>query len=140
MGTLADGDRYSVKSSLGAAAGLVTVEDPSGNLNVVVRNATAAAASTLTFAALGGGDGQLSVGGVAVHTPGSVTGLAPAANFGGDFTTSGTLTALTARDLGVAWLFTLTGGGLTTGGDQPDGPRFLGRRGQAPPSPARSRR
>ena len=101
-GTLPDGDRFAVKSSLGAAAGLVTVEDRFGNLGVVVRNATAAGASTLTFTALGGGDGQLSVGGVAVHTPGAVTVTAPAANFTRDFTTTGTLTALTARDLGTS--------------------------------------
>jgi hypothetical protein len=115
-GTLPDGDRFTVNSSLGGAAGLATVVDLSGNLDVVVRNTTAAAASTLTFSALGGGDGLLPVGGVAIHTPGAVTVTAPAANFVGDFTTAGTLTALTARDLGtVAAPFTLNDGGPTTG-------------------------
>jgi hypothetical protein len=115
-GTLPDGDRFTVKSSLGAAAGLATVVDVSGRLDVVVRNTTAAGSSTLTFTALGGGDGQLSVGGLAVHNPGAVTVTAPAANFDGDFATAGTLTALTARDLGVGGVpFSLTGGGPTAG-------------------------
>lgn len=114
-GVLPDGDLYTVKSSLGAAAGLVTVEDPAGRLAVVVRNATAAVPSTLTLGTAGGGDGQLSVGGVMVHAPGAVTVTAPAANFVGRFTTAGPLKALTARDLGgFNQPFTLTGGGPAT--------------------------
>jgi hypothetical protein len=117
-GFLPDGDKYTVKSSLGAGAGLVVVEDLSGRLGIVVRNNTVAGASTLTISALGGGDGILPISGVMVHAPGSVAVAAPAANFIESLHTTGTLTSLVARDLagtGGNQLFHLTSGGLETG-------------------------
>lgn len=114
-GFLPDGDKYTVKSSLGAAAGLATVEDVAGRLNVVVRNTTAAGASTLTISTTGGGDGQLPIGGLMVHAPGSVAVSAATSNFIGMFTTIGALTSLTSRDLGTAVSpFSLTDGGAAT--------------------------
>jgi hypothetical protein len=114
-GFLPDGDTFTVKSSLGAAAGLATVVDVSGRLDVVVRNTTAAAPSTLTISTTGGGDGLLPVGGLVVHSPGAVTVTAAVANFTGLCTTAGTLTALAARDLGsVAVPFLLSDGGPTS--------------------------
>jgi len=116
-GFLPDGDAYTVKSSLGAAAGLVTVTDLLGNLDIVVRNATSTAASSLSISTTGGGDGFLSIGGVSVHTPGAVSVNAPSANFTGSLSASGTLTALTAHDLiGASAIapFTLTDGGSIT--------------------------
>ncbi len=99
-GFLPDGDTFTVTSSLGKSAGLATVVDVSGNLDVVVRNATSTTAATLIITTTGGGDGQIPVGGVAIHSPGAVTVTAAAANFTGMFTTAGTLTSLTARNLG----------------------------------------
>jgi hypothetical protein len=115
-GFLPDGDKFTVASSLAAAAGLATVVDPTGQLYVVVRNTTAAGASTLTFATTGGGDGQIPVGGVSVHAPGPVTVSAATSNFLGLFTTAGALAGLTARDVGNSNLnsFVLTDGGSST--------------------------
>ena len=115
-GFLPDGDKYSVSSSLGAAASLATVIDPTGELFVVVRNTTAAGASTLNISTTGGGDGQIPIGGVSVHAPGPVAVSAATSNFLGLFTTAGALTSLTARDIGNGGLnsFVLTDGGLST--------------------------
>jgi hypothetical protein len=113
-GFLPDGDRYTVTSSLGAAANLTVVQDVAGRLSVVVRNSTAAGASTLSITTSGGGDGQLPIDGIMVHAPGSVSINAPAANLVGRLTTVGTLTSLTARDLiglSATAPFTLTDGG-----------------------------
>jgi hypothetical protein len=112
---LADGDKYTVTSSLGANAGLAIVEEVNGTLSVVVRNDTAAGASTLSITTAGGGNGRLPIGGVMIHTPGSVSISAPAGDFTGTLTTIGTLTSLIARDLGVSANFTLSGGGPATG-------------------------
>lgn len=116
-GILPDGDQYTVSSTLGAAAGLAIVEEANGQLSVVVRNATATAASKLAIATAGGGDGLLSLRGVTVNTPGAVTVTAPAANISDSLSTAGTLTALTVRDLvGVSSMqpFQLTDGGPAT--------------------------
>jgi hypothetical protein len=114
-GFLPDGDKFTVKSSLAGAALLTTVVDLSGHLDVVVRNTSSAAASTLTISTTGGGDGFIPVGGVAVNTPGAVSISAPTSDFTGNLTTAGTLTALTARDIGVLGAFQLNAGGPATG-------------------------
>ena len=115
-GFLPDGDKYTVTSSLGASAGLTVLDDVNGALDIVVRNNTAAAPSTLGITASGGGDGRLPISGVMVQTPGALTINAPAGDFTGMLTTVGTLTAFTARDLGSASVaFTLNGGGLAVG-------------------------
>lgn len=112
-GFLPDGDKYTVISSLGAAAGLVTVVDPTGALEAVVRNTTAAGPSTLTISTTGGGDGQIPVGGVSIHSPGPVSVSASTSNFLGQFNTAGTLSSFTARDIGNGGLlgFNLSDGG-----------------------------
>jgi hypothetical protein len=114
-GFLPDGDTYTVTSSLGKSANLATVVDVAGNLDVVVRNTSATAAATLTITTTGGGDGLIPIGGVSIQSPGAVTVTATAGNFTGMFTTAGTLTSLTARNLGTLMSpFTLSDGGLTT--------------------------
>lgn len=115
-GFLPDGDKFTVTSSLGAAAGLATVVDLSGQLNVVVRNTSAAGATTLNISTTGGGDGQIPMGGLSIQTPGPVGVSAGTSNFLGQFTTAGALTSLTARDIGNGSLtgFVLTDGGLPT--------------------------
>lgn len=117
-GFLPDGDQYTVTSSLGASAGLTVVEEVNGQLGIVVRNNSSAAASKLTISTSGGGNGILDIDGLANNAPGSVTITAPAANFIGSLTTAGTLTALIARDLhgtSTALPFHLSGGGPATG-------------------------
>lgn len=93
-----DGDKYTVKSSLGGAAGLVVVEDLEGRLGIVVRN-DSGSASSLTITAGGGGDGIIPVGGVMIHSTGSATISANASDFSGTIWTGGTLGSLTGRDL-----------------------------------------
>jgi hypothetical protein len=101
-GFLPDGDTFTVTSALGKTAGLATVVDVSGQLDIVVRDTAAATATTLTITTTGGGDGQIPVGGLSIHSPGAVTVTAAAANFTGMFTTAGTLSSLTAHDLGTS--------------------------------------
>ena len=96
-GVMPDGDKFTVKSSLGGAGVLATVVDVSGHLGVVVRNASSAAASTLTISTTGGGDGILPVGGVAVNTPGAVSITHTDVRYDRQPHHTGALTALTAH-------------------------------------------
>ena len=113
-GFLPDGDKFTVSSSLGANAGLVISQEVDGSLAIVVRNDSAAGASKLTITASGGGDGRLPISGVMVHAPGATTITAPAADFTGVITTTGTLAALTSRDLAATGSLVITDGGATS--------------------------
>jgi hypothetical protein len=91
-----DGDGYTV--TVKGGSGLVVIKDPSGLLDIVVRNATAATTLTVTTSKQAG-DGFTSIGGIAIDGPGAATIVAPTANVTGDILVGGPLAALTLRDL-----------------------------------------
>jgi hypothetical protein len=109
------GDKVTITSSLGSAAGLVVLPevpllDETEGFSVVVRNSTSALASTLTIttAAATGGPAYSPILGIAVNTPGAVAINAAGSDISGEVRTAGTLTGLTVHDLRGA---TITDGG-----------------------------
>ena len=102
------GDKITVTSSLGSAAGLVVVRQADGGFGVVLRNNSATTANTLTLTTTpAGGPGVSQLDGIADHTPGAVTITAAGSNLTGSVETAGTLSALKVRNID-----SLTGGPL----------------------------
>jgi hypothetical protein len=114
------GDKVTITSSLGVAAGLVVLPDvplfdESDGFSVVVRNNTSALASTLTITTTAvAGPGYSPILGIAVNTPGAVTIAAANSDIlGGDIWTAGTLSGLTMHNLDGATVMD-GGAGSTT--------------------------
>jgi hypothetical protein len=97
-GFLPDGDKYTVTHSGGAAAGLVVIENARGQIDVVVRNNTAAGTLTITTTKFSG-EGLTDVGGIGVNGAGAITIKAATSNVHGDIRVESALTSLTVRDV-----------------------------------------
>jgi fibronectin-binding autotransporter adhesin len=112
-GFLPNGESYTVTSTLGANAGLTTLVDLAGNLDIVLRG-TSTAASKLMINTSSAANTFVPVGNVFAHPTGSLSVTAPKANFSGSITTAGVISSLAAHDLdGASNLlpFVLTSGG-----------------------------
>src|SRR5262249_3680754 len=103
-----DGDKYTVTASTGAAAQLVVSTNVLNQIDIVVRNTSAAPSLTVTTTKFSG-DGFTEIGGLGVDGPGKVTINASTANLNSDLLVQGQLAAVTVHNFSG-------GGSLRAGG------------------------